>query len=299
MMDVDVREFAGKGLCLFAAKDFRTGDIVLREPFLFESRTEDHPAIFSLLARMHDREPFTFGHIRSHYAAVASWLTASSAARTILLQKHVPRDDHRLRAEEVDSVLTELKRGGLLTKKVTEAGSELTAGTLWTLIMSWEYNGFAGTNGSLVMYDKVSRASHSCAPNCEVVTIHGLHRSRNSMSSEQDLEGKALDGQKNQVLRQGDRFDCRFAGLAFRAKIDVQKGDELTFCYCLTEEDLAQDFQHRRQQLQLRGWKFLCHCSRCMREVHEFLHPPAELDGKKEDDEEEVLGKLQDLFADI
>merc|ERR1712060_652220 len=77
--------------------------------------------------------------------------------------------------------------------------------------------------------------------------------------------------QASSALKKGDVFERRYAGLAFRANRVLREGEEITFSYCLTEEDLAQDFRHRRKQLNLRGWSFVCGCARCTQEVHDFL----------------------------
>ena len=34
---------------------------------------------------------------------------------------------------------------------------------------------------------------------------------------------------------------------------------------------LTQEFRERRQQLAARGWKFVCHCERCVAEARAFL----------------------------
>ena len=46
----------------------------------------------------------------------------------------------------------------------------------------------------------------------------------------------------------------------------------------------TQEFRERRQQLAARGWKFVCHCERCVAEARAFLDS-SRGDSSSEDDE--------------
>ena len=100
------------------------------------------------------------------------------------------------------------------------------------------------------------------------------------------------------MLRKGDTFVAKYAGLNFRALRELAVGEEVTFSYCLEEADLAKDFSYRRKRINARGWTFLCHCERCSDEVQAFLKQARkeqegdETDYEAEQTEESDLGLL-------
>ncbi|CAE8646847.1 unnamed protein product [Polarella glacialis] len=283
------------GRCLFAATDIAKGETLLTEAPLFVSRPEAEPAILSLLERLHKEAPLGLGHTKAHYAAVLSHLFASPAAYEVLVERWAPKQDGRLSLEEMERVWAELEKEGLLCHRGElpegRAQENLTPSTLQKLVTAWEFNGFSGESNELLMYDKISTASHSCDPNCDVVILYGLFRS--GADKDSMLESTGATG----ALKKGDKFEQRYAGLAFRANRALKRDEEISFSYCLTAEDLAQDFQFRRAQLNLRGWKFVCNCERCTAEVHEFLTQGKEAGPTEPVDAapEEMCGLFDDL----
>ena len=124
------------------------------------------------------------------------------------------------------------------------------------LALAWEYNGFpADDDGALEIFDRASTAAHSCAPNCALEVVRGLRRD---------------DGSVADTLVKGDRVRQAPVGLRLRALRPIAAGEEITFCY-LPDLDLRAEFRQRRKQLAARGWKFVCHCERCVAEARAFL----------------------------
>ena len=124
------------------------------------------------------------------------------------------------------------------------------------LTLAWEYNGFpADDDGALEIFDRASTAAHSCAPNCALEVVRGLRRD---------------DGSVADTLVKGDRVRQAQVGLRLRALRPIAAGEEITFCY-LPDLDLRAEFRQRRKQLAARGWKFVCHCERCVAEARAFL----------------------------
>ncbi|CAH0367699.1 unnamed protein product [Pelagomonas calceolata] len=130
------------------------------------------------------------------------------------------------------------------------------AALLRRLTLAWEYNGFpADDDGALEIFDRASTAAHSCAPNCALEVVRGLRRD---------------DGSVADTLVKGDRVRQAPVGLRLRALRPIAAGEEITFCY-LPDLDLRAEFRERRKQLAARGWKFVCHCERCVAEARAFL----------------------------
>ena len=77
-------------------------------------------------------------------------------------------------------------------------------------------------------------------------------------------------GDGSSLLRKGDRYDRVELGLRFRALRPIAADDEITFCY-LPDLDLRAEFRERRRAIASRGWKFVCHCDRCVAEARAFL----------------------------
>jgi len=100
----------------------------------------------------------------------------------------------------------------------------------------------------------VTTAAHSCFPNCSLEVVTGLRR----------------EGDGSSLLRKGDRYDRVELGLRFRALRPIAADDEITFCY-LPDLDLRAEFRERRRAIASRGWKFVCHCDRCVAEARAFL----------------------------
>jgi len=137
------------------------------------------------------------------------------------------------------------------------------------LALAWEYNGFpAEDDGALEIFDRASTAAHSCAPNCALEVVRGLRRD---------------DGSVADTLVKGDRVRQAQVGLRLRAVRPIVAGEEITFCY-LPDLDLRAEFRDRRKQLAARGWKFVCHCERCVAEVRAFLES-SRGEASSEDDE--------------
>ena len=130
------------------------------------------------------------------------------------------------------------------------------AALLRRLTLAWEYNGFpAEDDGALEIFDRASTAAHSCSPNCALEVVRGLRRD---------------DGSVADTLVKGDRVRQAQVGLRLRALRPIVAGGEITFCY-LPDLDLRAEFRERRKQLAARGWKFVCHCERCVAEARAFL----------------------------
>ncbi len=130
------------------------------------------------------------------------------------------------------------------------------AALLRRLTLAWEYNGFpADDDGALEIFDRASTAAHSCSPNCALEVVRGLRRD---------------DGSVADTLIKGDRVRQAQVGLRLRALRPIVAGEEITFCY-LPDLDLRAEFRERRKQLAARGWKFVCHCERCVAEARAFL----------------------------
>jgi hypothetical protein len=123
------------------------------------------------------------------------------------------------------------------------------------LTLAWEYNGFRADDDALEIFDRASTAAHSCAPNCILEVVQGLLRA---------------DGTVADALVKGDRVRQAQVGLRLRALQPIAAGDEVTFCY-LPDLKLDAEFRARRTQLAARGWKFVCHCERCVAEARAFL----------------------------
>ena len=141
------------------------------------------------------------------------------------------------------------------------------AALLRRLTLAWEYNGFpADDDGALEIFDRASTAAHSCSPNCALEVVRGLRRD---------------DGSVADTLVKGDRVRQAQVGLRLRALRPIAAGEEITFCY-LPDLDLRAAFRERRQQLAARGWKFVCHCERCVAEARAFL---GRCESSSEDDE--------------
>jgi len=137
------------------------------------------------------------------------------------------------------------------------------------LTLAWEYNGFpADDDGALEIFDRASTAAHSCAPNCALEVVRGLRRD---------------DGSVADTLVKGDRVRQAQVGLRLRALRPIAAGEEITFCY-LPDLDLSAEFRERRKQLAARGWKFVCHCERCVAEARAFLES-SRGESSSEDDE--------------
>ena len=143
------------------------------------------------------------------------------------------------------------------------------AALLRRLTLAWEYNGFpAEDDGALEIFDRASTAAHSCAPNCALEVVRGLRRD---------------DGSVADTLVKGDRVRQAQVGLRLRALRPIAAGEEITFCY-LPDLDLSAEFRERRKQLAARGWKFVCHCERCVAEARAFLDS-SRGESSSEDDE--------------
>jgi len=163
--------------------------------------------------------------------------------------------------------------------------------------MAWEFNGFSGYDNSLLMYDRYSTASHSCDPNCASIVLMGLFKKKPAgkpcaASFENEVQAAG-------TMKKGDVFEQRYAGLALQARREMKCGEEITFNYCLTAEDMAQDFQHRRSQLNLRGWKFQCDCSRCVLEIRELLTGGKAFPTGEVEEEHVGKGEMLGLFEDM
>ena len=130
------------------------------------------------------------------------------------------------------------------------------AGLVAQLTLAWEYNGFRADDDALEIFDRASTAAHSCAPNCILEVVQGLRRRD--------------DGTVADALVKGDRVRQAQVGLRLRALQPIAAGDEVTFCY-LPDLKLDAEFRARRTQLAARGWKFVCHCERCVAEARAFL----------------------------
>lgn len=123
------------------------------------------------------------------------------------------------------------------------------------LTLAWEYNGFRADDDALEIFGRASTAAHSCAPNCMLEVVQGLRRA---------------DGTVADAFVKGDRVRRAQVGLRLRALQPIAAGDEVTFCY-LPDLKLDAEFRARRAQLAARGWKFVCHCERCVADARAFL----------------------------
>mmetsp|Transcript_42808 Transcript_42808/g.96669 ORF Transcript_42808/g.96669 Transcript_42808/m.96669 type:complete len:520 (-) Transcript_42808:148-1707(-) len=95
---------------------------------------------------------------------------------------------------------------------------------LQRLVSAWRYNSFGHhKEDGLVLYNRISMCAHSCDPSC--------------------------------CWSYGDED-----AFVLRARVALNKGDELTISY-LQDEDLLKSTAVRQQKLQ--NWRFTCQCTRC------------------------------------
>eukprot|EP00929_Paragymnodinium_shiwhaense_P086095 TRINITY_DN46593_c0_g1_i1.p1 TRINITY_DN46593_c0_g1~~TRINITY_DN46593_c0_g1_i1.p1 ORF type:complete len:326 (+),score=22.15 TRINITY_DN46593_c0_g1_i1:99-980(+) len=263
-MALEVVELPRKGRCLLSRHDIKRGEMACSESPLFGARPCDRPELFHYLSELHEKMPFALGHIRCHYAALLTYASAPLPMYEAVLTKGVPQEEvAKTTLTEVTKIVEELHRSGS-----SFCSSPTSTGRLWEdlssevfreLILAWEWNGFKGLEpDELFIYESISTAAHSCDPNCESVVLSGLFRS------------DGAEAASSTIIRKGDRFQQRYAGLGLRALRDVKEGEELTFSYCLYAKELAGDFMERRRELNRRGWQFTCACQRCCTEEEEY-----------------------------
>ena len=107
-MSVEIREVPGFGNCLFTTAEFKKGDIFFRECPLMIAKPDAMPTLIHCLDRCHDKQPFGFGHIKSYYSAVRTYLVASQSVYAAVFGKGVSKVDERLTLQEVQFVLAAL-----------------------------------------------------------------------------------------------------------------------------------------------------------------------------------------------
>lgn len=279
-MAVKVVELPPKGNCLLAMEDVKRGGNVLSEAPLFVASPRDHPEVLAILMRFHEEVPFGVGHVRCHYAALCTYLSAPALIYDKIMLKGAPREEKmRTTITEVSAILLHMQRSDFYFRgEVLPSCREkidLSSEVFQRLVMSWEWNGFNGYEHpeDLLIYDNISTAAHSCDPNCETTVLYSLFRADSADSADgspSPVPEACESTMPSRTLKKGDRFQPKYSGLAFRALRDIKAGDELTYSYCLSVDDLAKDLMHRRKQLNHHGWSFTCQCQRCLSEVEEF-----------------------------
>eukprot|EP00927_Polykrikos_kofoidii_P036700 TRINITY_DN30985_c0_g1_i1.p1 TRINITY_DN30985_c0_g1~~TRINITY_DN30985_c0_g1_i1.p1 ORF type:complete len:320 (+),score=33.95 TRINITY_DN30985_c0_g1_i1:144-962(+) len=271
--------------------------MVLSEAPLFRASPSEKPTLFEQLQRLHEQSAFAIGHVRCHFAALLTFETASAQVFSEILSKGVPREEvARTSISEVSKVLADLMSGGFRCGcddlPVGRDREELCPEVFRHLVLAWEWNGFNVYEHpeDLVIYQMISTAAHSCDPNCESIVLYGLFR----------VEAAALDVTKSTALRKGDRFQQRCTGLGLRALRNIEPGEEITFSYCLEANDLAEDFMHRRRELNRRGWNFTCVCQRCADEMEEYKKQVRQQTRPDEEEMNECDGiDVLGLFEDV
>jgi len=216
-----VRRTAEKGRCLFTNEACEPGQVVFVEKPTLVALPAMSPKLWEHLQKLHEAQPLNLGTVTFHYAALLSQLTLDIASIDVILDKFVP-DPEEDPGEDVLRIVQSVQENLADTLNLKE--HPLDARRLQRLVSAWRYNSFGHhKEDGLVLYNRISMCAHSCDPSC--------------------------------CWSYGD--DDAFV---LRARIALNKGDELTISY-LQDEDLLKGTQVRQQKLQ--NWRFTCMCPRC------------------------------------
>jgi len=220
-----IRPTPEKGRCLFTNEACEPGQVVFVERPTLVALPALAPKLWEHLQKLHEAQPLNLGTVTFHFAALMSQLQLDPMSIDVILDKFVPDPDEDP-GDDVLRIMQSLQEN--LHDTLNLEQHPLDPRRLQRLVSSWRYNSFGHhKEDGLVLYNRISMCAHSCDPSC--------------------------------CWSYGD--DDAFV---LRARVALNKGDELTISY-LQDEDLLKSTSVRQQKLQ--NWRFTCQCKRCALDV--------------------------------
>eukprot|EP00435_Cladocopium_sp_Y103_P075339 s59_g56.t1 len=238
------RQVPGCGVAAFAAKEFQPGDVVFREPAMFISAVDipspQNAELYrALLAELHARRLSADFTPNAHLGALVALRDLGVAGcREFLRQK--------CHGEELPSAKVARHEAAPLRRMVAQgflpsSCASMPALEYAKLRMAIQLNGFRfnlhaqegdfGYDTGEVLFDKISRLNHSCAPNLEFNLTW-------------------------------DEHDATVVNTITASKL-IAATEELNISYLPLRLNLS--VKERREQL-LKHWGFVCACPKCLAE---------------------------------
>lgn len=216
-----VTDTESKGRCLFTNDSCEPGQVIFVEKPVLVALPSLAPRLWEALTKLHEGQPLQLGTVTFYFAALVSLFTLDAASIQVIVDKFVPEPDEEA-GEDVLRILQSLR--AVLEEHNKARDQPIDPKLVQRLVSAWRYNSFGHhKEDGLVLYNRISMCAHSCDPTC--------------------------------CWSYGD--DDAFV---LRARIALNKGDELTISY-LQDEDLLKCTSVR--QMKLQNWRFTCACLRC------------------------------------
>jgi len=227
---VTVQDTLDKGRCLYTNEAIEPGQVVFVEKPCLLALPGSSRNLWNHLAELHAATPLQLGAVRFYFAALLSELRLDQPSIDIMLDKFVLDPDEEP-GDDVVRIMQSLEENKELKEELNLDKKPIDQRKLQRLVSVWRYNAFSHhKDDGVLLYDHVSRCSHSCDPAC--------------------------------FFAIGEN-----GALVLRSRAWLKKGDELTISY-LADDDVPKHTAIRQQKLQ-HSWHFKCACSRCKLYVEE------------------------------